>query len=158
MTDREPRMRHDMTLGEYVREWRKRNPKLKRRPAQTEHQFHVAVARYLDAVLRPPTWWTTFPAGGGGKVRGAKLKAMGLRAGVPDIIVMHPSPSILPSTVVIGIELKAVKGRQSPEQREVDAAFDAAGARYRIARSIEDVHAILRAADIPLRTVARAAA
>lgn len=122
----------------------------RRRP---EESLHVAVARFLDAALCPPTWWTSIDHGAGklSPRAGAMAKARGVRKGLPDVLVIHPSPSVLPSCIVIGIEIKAAKGRQSQEQREVDAAFDAAGARYRVCRSIEDVAAVLRANDIPLR-------
>lgn len=121
-----------------------------RRPEQS---LQIAVAQYLRLALKPPTLWTAFPAGGGGKTRGAFLKAMGLQAGWPDILVIHPV-SRLSSPVralVIGIELKAAKGRPSPSQIAVAEQLENSGGQYYIARSVTDVQTIIeRCGVIPL--------
>ncbi len=118
----------------------------RRRPEQA---LQIQVAAFLRVALRPPTLWTAFPAGGGGKVRGAFLKAMGLQAGWPDIVIIHRFES-LTETLVLGIELKAGKGRQSPEQKAVMESFISIGAGYEICRSIEDVDLALVHHGIPL--------
>lgn len=124
-----------------------------------EQALQIAVAQYLGHALKAPTIWTAFPAGGGGKVRGAFLKAMGLKAGWPDILVMHPL-EIHPT--VIGIELKAKAGRISPAQKVVMESFLACKAWYVLCRSVDEVEACLRYCKVPLHasagpTVARAA-
>ena len=120
-----------------------------------EQILHMAVARYLDLALRPPTFFTTFPAGGGGKLRGAMLKKMGLKPGVADLVVYHPgiarfSPGLGRFTQVIFIELKAAKGKMSPEQKDFAAACEAFGATYLLCRSVDDVEIMLGACGIPL--------
>src|SRR5262245_24536787 len=55
-----------------------------------ERDLHAAVADFLRLALRPPTTWTTFPAGGGGRARGRMLARLGLRPGWPDVLVLHP--------------------------------------------------------------------
>lgn len=107
-----------------------------------EQALQIQVARFLGLVLRPPTLWTAFPAGGGGKIRGALLKAMGLQAGWPDILIIHRFES-LTDTLVLGIELKAGRGRQSAEQKAVMESFISIGAGYEICRSIDDVNLVL---------------
>ena len=102
-------------------------------PAISEEALHRAVAEYLDVVIRPPFTWTTIAHGGGGRVRGAKLKAMGLKKGWPDLLILGPGPTLL------GIELKTVAGRQTPEQREIEAAFHQCKAWYVLCRSVEEV-------------------
>lgn len=126
-----------------------------------ERELHAAVAAYLRVALRPPTTWTTFPAGGGGLERGKMLARLGLRAGWPDILVLHPlsltigNSSLYPrACVVVGIELKTADGRQSQAQREVAAEFDLARATYAVCRSIEDVENELRRAGVPARASA----
>lgn len=114
-----------------------------------EQQFQIQVARFLGLALRPPTLWTAFPAGGGGKVRGALLKAMGLKPGWPDVIVMHRFRDTL-WPVFLGIELKAGKGRQSPEQKAIAEAFKEAGALYKVCRSLDDVEWALMDAGLPV--------
>ncbi|HYF54590.1 MAG TPA: VRR-NUC domain-containing protein [Salinarimonas sp.] len=80
--------------------------------------FHKTVAQYLDKALPESCWWSTFPSGGGGKARGAKLKACGLKAGVPDILILFPTPedSAVIATDILWLELKAPKGSLSDAQ------------------------------------------
>lgn len=113
---------------------------MKRRKPLTpvsEEILHRHVAQFLDVVIKPPMIWTTIPAGGGGLIRGAKLKAMGLKKGWPDIIVIAPGPHI------IAIELKAKEGKQSPEQKAVAAALWDCKVPYFLCRSVEEVHLAL---------------
>lgn len=88
----------------------------RRKRKQPEHEFHKTVAQFLDAALPSSCWWTTFPAGGGGKARGGKLKAMGLKPGVADILILHEGPTDA-ATSVLWIELKAPKGDTSDAQK-----------------------------------------
>lgn len=105
-------------------------PKL---PVVSEATLHKYVAEYLDMVIRPPMVWTTIAHGGGGRVRGAQLKARGLKPGWPDILIIAPGPNVL------GIELKAKGGSQTPEQRAVETAFHGCKAWYVLCRSVEEV-------------------
>jgi len=116
----------------------------------TEAQFHKQVADYLRVALRPPTVWTTIPAGGGGAIRGAQLKARGLQPGWPDIIIIDRGPN------VIGLELKTKVGKQSPEQRFIAQAFKDVEAWYILARTLDEVERALAFCKVPL--FARAAA
>lgn len=119
---------------------RKRNKKR----AQPEQQLHKAVADYLRVALRPPTTWTTMPAGGGGRIRGAQLKAMGLQPGWPYIIVLDRGPN------VIGLELKTKVGKQQPAQRMIAQAFKDVQAWYILCRSVEEVERALIFCKVPL--------
>ncbi len=120
-----------------------------RRPEQA---LQVEVARFLGHALKPPTIWTAFPAGGGGRVRGAFLKAMGLKAGWPDILVIHPTIATcgVRHPTMLGIELKAKKGSLSAVQKAVRSSFDAAGVPYLTARSVDDVESLLETFGFPL--------
>lgn len=123
----------------------------RRRP---EQQLQIAVADYLRFAIRPPTIWTAFPAGGGGRVRGAFLKAMGLQAGWPDMLVVARC-DMAGASRNVALELKAAKGRQSPEQKSFQEKWEETGGIYFIARSIDEVEGFLRGVGIPLH--ARAA-
>lgn len=112
------------------------------KPKLNEAQLHRLVAQYLDAVLRPPAIWTTIGHGGGGRVRGAQLKAMGLKKGWPDVLVMAPGPKVL------GIELKGNGGKISPEQAAMERRFFDVGAWYITAWSIDDVERALKFLDL----------
>ena len=105
---------------------------------QNEGELHVAVAEYLEAALPPGVVWTTFPAGGGGKVRGANLKRAGLKPGWPDIQLVIP-----PHGRLVGIELK-IKGREPSDiQDAVHEQLTQAGAAVAVCRSVDDVQAFL---------------
>lgn len=121
-----------------------------KRPEQT---LQIQVAKYLRYALRKPTMWTAFPAGGGGKKRGAFLKAMGLRAGWPDILVVHPTTCSagVKHPIVVGLELKAKKGSLSQNQRDVRDEFDHAGCPFLVCKSVDDVERLLRTFGVPLK-------
>src|SRR6185312_13501021 len=97
-----------------------------------EAQLHKEVADFLAVALRPPTFWTTFPAGGGGLVRGRQLKRAGLKAGFPDLLIIHEGKAF-------GIELKAPGKYLEPHQREMHAALLLAGMPVYTARSKEEI-------------------
>ena len=118
--------------------------------AISEETLHRRVAVYLGRVLRPPTIWSTFPSGGGGKMRGMRLRAMGLQAGWPDILVLDLGSHLIGAVTVIGIELKSKKGTLSPEQKTVQASFALVGAKYEVARSLDDVRDILEMYRVPM--------
>jgi hypothetical protein len=115
--------------------------KRKRRPPLTrivsEEILHRHVAAFLDVVIKPPWFWTTIGHGGGGVVRGAKLKAMGVKRGWPDILIIGPGPNVL------GIELKTEHGRMSPEQREMELAFVGCQSWYVLCRSVAEVQRVI---------------
>ena len=49
-----------------------------------------------------------------------KLRALGLEAGVPDLVIAHPSPQIAPMRQYFSgaaLEIKAPRGKLSPKQR-----------------------------------------
>jgi hypothetical protein len=100
----------------------------------------MAVAKYLSLTLQPPHWFSTFPAGGGGKARGGQLKAMGLKAGVPDILIISGFTGR-----ANWIELKAPQGTESVAQKETRKALEYARCGTAVCRSIEDVQAALEA-------------
>ena len=71
-----------------------------------------------------------------GHGRMAMLKAMGLRSGVSDLVVLLPGR-------VVFMEVKTATGRQSDAQRDFQALVTALGHQYAVVRSVEDaVHCI----------------
>lgn len=115
----------------------------------TEAQLHKAVAQYLAAALPPECVWTTFPAGGGGKVRGAQLKARGLRPGWPDI-------QLVVGGSFVGIELKTPSGKVDAEQIACHDAIRKAGGYVFVCRSMEGVAAVLRGLGVPIHAAVMA--
>lgn len=109
-----------------------------------EQSLQTRVAGYLSWALAPPAFFTAVGHGGGGALRGAILKGMGLKAGVPDILIIHKGRCIF-------IELKANKGKLSPEQILVHQLLTVAGAITTVCRSLDEVRMKLELWDIPLR-------
>jgi hypothetical protein len=95
-------------------------------------------------VLPATVWYTHFPAGGGGKRRGAILKGAGLKAGVPDILIIYRG-------MAYWIELKAPKGVISKVQDNTIAALFYVGSKVYLARNIDDVANALTQWGIPAR-------
>lgn len=117
----------------------------RRKPPQTpgglsEHQIHSAVAAHLRA--RCPAqvvWWHTPNGELRDPVTAAKLKRMGVRAGLPDFLLLITGR-------LYGLELKRERGAAiSPAQREMHAALISAGAIVATARGLDEVLEILTA-------------
>lgn len=109
-----------------------------------EDAFHCQVADYLDLVLPAGYFWTTFPAGGGGLLRGKLLKAKGLKPGLPDLVVFKNLNGWVQGQVraALWIELKARSGL-SQKQRDCHEALRALGHEVVVAKSLSHVHVAL---------------
>lgn len=118
------------------------------RRAQPEFSLQCAVADYLRLVLPESVFWTTFPAGGGGKIRGSRLKRMGLKVGVADMLICWPQcDNGLP---ILWAELKALKGRQTHEQIIFSEHVAWLGHHYAVWHSLHDCDRTLRALKVPM--------
>jgi hypothetical protein len=73
----------------------------------------------------------------GGKFEGAIMKAMGVVAGVADMMYLSDAG-------LIALEFKTPTGRQSPAQKEWQETIEAAGYRYYIIRSFEQFKETLK--------------
>jgi hypothetical protein len=103
----------------------------------SEFAIHCGIAKVLRMLAAPGVIWTHFPAGEIRDARtGAKLKHMGVRAGVADFIVIIPTPSDRP---LLGfLEVKTERGRLSPAQELFRDDVAAAGCLHSVARSIDE--------------------
>ncbi len=108
-----------------------------------EADLHKLVADYLDLALVPPTWWTTFPADGASR-RGL----IGLKLGVPDILIIHEGRAYW-------IELKVPGGALSAAQKRTFTALFAAGCEALTRRSLDEVIDLLRLWGIPINPAVR---
>lgn len=109
-----------------------------------EADLHKAVVDFLALTLPKDATFTTFPAGGGGYVRGAMLKRAGLAPGWPDIQIIYDGK-------YHGIELKREGGRVSPSQKACHEQIEHAGASVAVCRSIDDINQSLLEWGIPRR-------
>ncbi len=117
----------------------------------TEAALHAQVAAYLALAIQPPSFFTTFPAGHfKGKAVGGRLKGAGLKAGVPDVLLIQGGTGR-----AFWIELKTDQGRVSPVQAETGALLIAAGSPVAVCRSLDQVQDMLKHWGFALR--ARAA-
>lgn len=130
---------------------------MKRRD-RPEERLHRAVVAYLRAAL-PKPWLAFHPANGGArsKAEAGVFKALGVLAGMPDLIVLGP-----PSRVV-AIELKAppkplksgkpskAAPRVSDAQRDVIEALSACGIPTLIVTDLAEAERALCALGVPLK-------
>ena len=105
----------------------------------TETDLQKSVVQWLDLV-KPDAYWFHVPNESKAHINHRrKLKAMGVKAGVADLVF------VMPGGRVGFIELKHGKGRQSDSQKGFANAMAVLGAPYQLARSIGEVEGILKA-------------
>jgi hypothetical protein len=99
----------------------------------SEDNFQKAVARYLDA---KGVLWFHCPNGGHRNVaEAAKLKAMGVKAGIPDILILEPRKFCYG----FAIELKVGKNKCTDSQKEMQRHFIAANWHVLVSYSLDEV-------------------
>jgi hypothetical protein len=145
-------------------------PKVRRGPAKpkpakgskSETSLHWHVAGLLTTHLAEPAWFTTFPAGGGGEMRGKILKGLGLKSGVPDILIINPVTALLDDgsrvwvtlQLLHWIELKKLKsGTISEAQISTQGQLVRMGCRVANCDNLEDVKRALREWALPYQAM-----
>lgn len=116
-----------------------------------EDRLQMVVVKLLEFQGHPGLYfWHTPNEGKRSPRTGARNKAMGVQRGVPDL-------SLLWQGRYYGLELKTEKGRQTPEQRDAQAAIEAAGGVYHCAHGYAAAVAFLESigAIRPVREVER---
>ncbi|MGC8476310.1 MAG: hypothetical protein ACP5NP_08150 [Acetobacteraceae bacterium] len=130
-------------------------------PAPAETDIHAAVADALAVLLLPPAAWTTSPAGHVAlpPAVAAKLARLGLKRGIPDVLIWHGGRSY-------GIELKRRGGRLSRTrtvrtrhgalrvvegQTETFPRLEAAGMQIAVCETVPAVLAALAEWGVPVR-------
>jgi len=105
-----------------------------------EDALQMTLVKHLLIRTRPGVVWHSIPNEGVRSPQtGARLKKMGLRPGVADLVFILP-----PEGRAVYLELKAGKdGRQSKEQKQFEADAIAAGARYALARTLDEALKVL---------------
>src|SRR5271166_4396383 len=97
-----------------------------------EQTLQKALADHLRARAAAGTFWF-HPANGGARtaIEGAILKACGVRAGTPDLILIKDGKTF-------GLELKADNGRVNPTQAQVHEEMRAAVAEVAVATGLDE--------------------
>jgi hypothetical protein len=110
-----------------------------------EWRGQETIAKFLDLALPAEAFWTSIDMGPArSKAVGGMRKARGLKAGVPDMVIVY-------QRTTLWIECKTARGTLSNAQKRVRFALLANGHHYAQARSLEDVIKACAAASIPLR-------
>lgn len=114
-----------------------------------------ATATFLDRTLIPPAFYHHTPNGGlRNKAVAARLKLMGVKPGVPDILLFTQGGTLHTISGLVrgyAIELKDDEGALSEGQWKWAVNWLAIGGHYAIARTSYDVETALRLWGIQLR-------
>ena len=98
----------------------------------SEEAIHRAVGAHLAMRARPGVVYAHVPNGEArARGLGGKLKALGTRAGMPDLIACHAGR-------FYGLELKREGGRLTDTQRKTLDDLEAAGACVAVAYGLDD--------------------
>ena len=117
---------------------------------RAEQRLHIACVSFLRQAA--PDLAFFHPANGGYRTprEAALFKALGVRAGVPDLCLI-----LAPEGRAAFIEFKSAQGRPSAAQTEFAGLCDRSGALWAVARSLGDLEAILLRWEVPLRARAK---
>lgn len=97
-----------------------------------EQIIHKAVVAHLNARAEPRVFFWHTPNGGKRGIVEAKIfKALGVIAGIPDLIILKAGE-------LYALELKASKGRPTPAQNRVMDRLTDCGASVAVAHSIDE--------------------
>lgn len=120
----------------------------KPRDGNAEARVQAACIAFVRAVA-PDCLVFAVPNGGlRSKSEASRMRWTGTLAGVPDMILLAPGAR------AIFIEVKADKGRLSPEQSEVIEWIERLGFSCWIVRSVDDMRAVLQRHQIKTREAA----
>ncbi len=109
-----------------------------------EERLQNAVVQYFAIALpKNCEFWHTPNGGRRSPSEGARFKRMGVKAGIPDLFLLHGGQ-------LCAIELKTKGGRITVSQKAMHARLEALGCPVATCRSIEDVEAFL-APRMPLK-------
>lgn len=112
---------------------------------QPEYTFHCQVVQLLRLCLGGHALFFHIPNGGKRFLReAARLKAMGVMPGCPDI-------ALLDGGQIFFIELKSAKGSVTEAQRECHKALGRAGSPVAVVRTPEELLATLKGWGIALK-------
>lgn len=128
---------------DWLAEQKPSKPRKPRR--QPEFELQCAIAYYLDMALTSATRWCHIPNGEYRRPKtSARLQKMGVKAGVPDIMLLHGGRAYF-------FEIKAGRGKATESQVDWMAWLNRHDYQACVVRSVADLDAILKVAGIPLK-------
>ena len=111
----------------------------------TEEHFQKQVVQALEYGLPNDVWFTAVnPIPSKTPAVAGRSKAMGMKAGVPDLVLIVDGQ-------FIGIELKTTKGRPSKSQVRCFNSIHDAGAIVHVCNSLEQVVDVLRGLGVGIK-------
>ena len=112
---------------------------------RSEEQLHRAVVDLLRIYENRGLLAFCHMGNGGrrSKAEAGIFRALGVRAGVPDLLVWADGGR------GFGVELKAGTGKLSPAQTFWHATLETLGHRVYVVRSLDEMEAVLRAEGVP---------
>jgi hypothetical protein len=135
----------NVLFAEREREKLRAEKKAKAPRQSLEDELQAASNRFLSIALPADAWACHIPNGEKrAKATAGKLKAMGVKAGAPDWLIVWRGRAYF-------IELKAPKGQVSEAQRNTHAALRKSECRIAVCRSLTEIETTLRGWLIPLR-------
>ena len=103
-----------------------------------EHELQCALREHLDRAGVRRMFFFAVPNGGHRrKATAGKLKAEGVKAGVPDLVVLLDGRAY-------GLELKVKGNYQNAAQKAVQTAWEGTGAVYAVATGLDEALDVLR--------------
>lgn len=113
--------------------------------SRPEQRLQITICNTLKQILTASTWFCHIPNGGyRSPVEAGIFKAMGVRSGAPDILLIHKGQAYF-------MELKAGSGELTENQINCHIALRAAGAPVIVVRSLDQALDCLHVWDIPTR-------
>lgn len=118
---------------------------MRKRSNRPEQRLQITICNTLKQILTASTWFCHIPNGGWrSPVEAGIFKAMGVRSGAPDILLIHKGQAYF-------MELKAGSGELTDNQRECHTALRAAGAPVIVVRTLDQALECLDVWGIPTR-------
>ena len=108
-----------------------RGVRVRKSRKEPEYILQIQIVEALKKILLNSVCLTAFPSGGGGRIRGAKLKRAGLVPGWPDIQIIAQDGRYY------GMEVKTPTGRLSQAQRSLHKRLEDNGCEVVVVRSVE---------------------
>lgn len=101
-----------------------------------EDQLQISCVTWFDYQYHSISWALFHVPNGGTRnsIEAAKFKAMGVRSGVPDLLLLIPRGGYH----YLAMELKCGKNRQTESQRKYQEHVESNGGRYVVIRSIDE--------------------
>lgn len=111
----------------------------------TEDDLQISIVKYLE-LNEEPKQWTFFhvPMTHKNRQFGSKLKRMGAKAGVSDLVLDVRGR-------IVYCEVKTETGRQSDSQIRWEGCADLRGSKYYVVRSVDDMQMVLEAEAITIK-------